>query len=275
METLTGGDQTTAPTTGHSSEEVAYLHVIADYLYDILIPIILILGVVGNLLTILIMTSKPFRSSSVAVYFSVLPISDSLVLILDFLNNWVGSVPKINLMGLSDGFCKFHRFFFNVVYVYSAWLVTAVCIERFIVVWFPFKAKQICSYRKTVIAVSVMPIPISAIYLYNIWTWYAYGNDCVMLSSWYDFQSYISPWISAFTYSYCPVIIMVILNTAILGKLALARKSRRQMSSEASANEKKESRITVTIVVICVFYVIMTVPLSIYYTLAFKYDQVC
>ena len=274
MENGSCGDRNTTSATNSIYDNVVQLRVIAEYIYVASSSIITILCVVGNLLTLVIMTRKSFRFTSVAVYLSALATSDILTMIMDDLNNWFRAVPKISLLWISDGFCKFHRFFFNVVYTYSAWIVTSVCIERFIVVWFPFRAKQLCSYRNSVVTVSVMPVPICAIYLYNLWAWHANGRGCLIVSSWNVFQSDIGPWISGFAYSYCPVIVMVILNAAIIGKLALARRSRRQMSIDASNHEKRESRITVTIVVICIFYVIMTVPLGIYYILAFKYGEV-
>src|SRR6218665_3869966 len=251
-----------------------YLQWLGNYIFTVSNPIITVVSVLANVLTLIVMSRRSLRRSTVAVHLSAMSISDSLVLVMDTLNNWFNTVININLLGLSDGFCKFHRFFFNVVYTYSAWIVTSVCIERFIVVWFPFRAKQLCSYRNSVVTVLVMPVPICAIYLYNLWAWHANGSGCLIVSNWNVFQSDIGPWISGFAYSYCPVIVMVILNAAIIGKLSLARRSRRQMSIDASNHEKRESRITVTIVVICIFYVIMTVPLGIYYILAFKYGEV-
>ena len=81
------------------------------------------------------------RGSSVSVFMSALAVADTLVLVLDFLNNWLKMVPKVYLLGSSVGFCKFHRWIFDVVYTYAAWLVTSLAIERFIVVWFPLKAR--------------------------------------------------------------------------------------------------------------------------------------
>ncbi len=38
--------------------------------------------------------------------------------------------------------CLFHRWFFNVMYTISSWLVVLVTTERFIVVWFPFQVRE-------------------------------------------------------------------------------------------------------------------------------------
>jgi len=252
-----------------------YLQWLGNYIFTVSNPIITVVSVLANVLTLIVMSRRSLRRSTVAVHLSAMSISDSLVLVMDTLNNWFNTVININLLGLSDGFCKFHRFFFNVVYTYSAWIVTSLCVERFIVVWFPFRAKRICSYRNSVISVVLMPIPIVAFYVYNLWAWFADGEtQCSIVSKWYEFRSNVGPLLSALAYSYVPVVVLVSLNAAIIGRLSLARSRRRHLSIEASAGEKKETRITVTVVVICFFYVIMTVPLSIYYTLIFRMGEV-
>lgn len=251
-------------------------YAVANYLYIIGNPLLTVVGSVTNLLTLVVMSRKSFRSTSVAVYLSAAAISDSLALILDFLNNWVPLVPRVNLLGISDAFCKFHRFFFGIVCTYSAWIVTTLCVERFIVVWFPFKAKAICNHRTALITVISLPIPNSAIQVYKLFAWYADGSDCVMKEGgWTYFQSEFGPWIMGLTYSYLPSIVMLMLNALIVGKLTLASRIRRKMALESSTVEKKELRVTVMIVIISVLYVTMTAPLSIYYTLAYNLGEVC
>ena len=60
------------------------------------LPIITVVGVVGNSLSVAIMNRPGMRSSSVAVFVSALAVTDSITLILDFLNNWL---PKVVGMG--------------------------------------------------------------------------------------------------------------------------------------------------------------------------------
>ena len=80
--------------------------------------------------------------------------------------------PKVFLLNGSLGFCKFHRWFFDVVYTYAAWLVMSLAIERFIVVWFPLKAKSICTKKAALGGVIMMPIVISLIYFHALFAWY-------------------------------------------------------------------------------------------------------
>ena len=75
---------------------------------------------------------KSQRRSPVAVFMSALAVADSLVLILDFVNNWLKYGPRIYLLG-DEAFCRFHRYFFNVAYTLSSWLVSS----SWHAVWWP------------------------------------------------------------------------------------------------------------------------------------------
>lgn len=273
-----GEDDGTFATKGYAvpnATATEFLVVLGDCIFVVSNPIITIVSVVCNALTLMIMSQRSLRRTSVAVYLSALAASDSLVLILDIFNNWFRTVLKIYLLGISGPFCKFHRFFFRVAYTYSAWLVTSVSVERFIVVWFPLRAKTVCSYRNTVATVAAMPVPIAALYLTNLWAWGVDGSgECSISDDWLDFQSNAAAVISGIAYSFCPVVLLAFFTAAIGLRLSLARRRRRQMALEASTAEKKENRLTLTIVVICIFYVILTVPLSVFYILVFKYGEV-
>ena len=73
------------------------------------LPIITVVGVVGNTLTMVIMNRPSLRSSSVSVYVSALAMVDSLVLIMDFLNNWLEDVVGVRFIELHVVGCSIYR----------------------------------------------------------------------------------------------------------------------------------------------------------------------
>ena len=73
------------------------------------LPIITMVGVVGNSLSVVIMNRPRMRSSSVAVFVTGLAITDSLTLILDFINNWVESVTGTSIVNVSRVFCSIYK----------------------------------------------------------------------------------------------------------------------------------------------------------------------
>ena len=53
---------------------------------------------------------------------------------------------------------------------FSAWLLIAVALERFISVWFPFRAKTICTHRNAALGVCAIAMALVVINLHFFWT---------------------------------------------------------------------------------------------------------
>ena len=169
LENSTMGSNMTT-TTEAPPDPDAHYYQLAEDVFVVIDPILTTVGIIGNILTFLVMQQKSLKKSPVAVYMSALAIVDSLVLFLDFINNWLKMKPKIYLLGYS-GFCQFHRYFFNVCYTYAAWLVASVAFERFLVVWFPFKAKTLCTVKVAIKVVVSEAVILVVLYAYNFWGW--------------------------------------------------------------------------------------------------------
>ena len=106
-----------------------YYYKLSADLFIAIDPIITFGGLLGNILIMMVMQRQALRPTSFALYMTALAVSDTLVLVLDFINNWFKMELDIYLLGMSDGFCKFHRFFFNVCYNRRA--CKSVCWRRY------------------------------------------------------------------------------------------------------------------------------------------------
>ncbi|ELU17068.1 hypothetical protein CAPTEDRAFT_200779 [Capitella teleta] len=249
---------------------------IAEDLFIAVSPIILIVGLVGNILTLVVMNRPSHRSSSVSIYLSTLAISDSLVLILDFINNWFKMHLDIKLLVMDESFCKFHRYFFDVVYTLSSWLIVAVSIDRFITVWFPFKAKKLCSKKTAIIVCCVLPLISLACYAHRVPGWHLDETGiepvCNTHPKHRDFQESYGPWLSAVLYSYGPIVMLIVFNGLIVLRLRKMASKRDAMTPNGKSSSQ-ERRITITIVVICVAFILLTLPLALFYILQFAMGE--
>ena len=268
--------QTTTPDPS-DDEYAAYIYWLAEIIFVSVFPVILIVGLTGNALSLAVMQTKELRRSPVSVFMSALAVADSLVLLLDFLNNWLKMVPNVFLLNSSVGFCKFHRWFFDVMYTYAAWLVMALAIERFIVVWFPLKAKTICTRKAAVFGVIFMPIFISLTYLYSLFAWHVDEDQtCNLVPRFIWYMSNVHPWLTAVLYSYFPVIVLIICTAGITVQLVKMKRQQEQIANKKdkeSSDMHKEYRVAITVVAVCVTFFFLTVPLTLYYVLAFNLGQ--
>lgn len=123
-------------------EEQVALYVI----YGCLLMPICILGVIGNIMSTIVLTQKQMVSS-VNAFLTTLAISDSLFLISCLISF---SVPTLTSYHIKDypGLVLVFHFLLNVFYTSSIYLIVGVTIDRYLAVCWPFKAKYFCTIGK-------------------------------------------------------------------------------------------------------------------------------
>ena len=114
-------------------------------------PWIIVIGLVGNLLSLRVFTShRQLRTLSVSFYLIALSISDSMVLVLIFLEwlykglpEWPGRVKYglINRLGV----CQVFLFFWYTFRFISVYLIVIFTMERYIAVCKPLHRRRICT----------------------------------------------------------------------------------------------------------------------------------
>ena len=112
-----------------------------------------VVGVFGNTLIIIIMRMVPFKSTSYGFYLCFIAISDVLSLLAATVNK--ESTQRMLGETFSDTACKLLVFIKCTSRAFSAANVVFICVERFLVIWFPFKAKLFLSRKLAVIGVVI------------------------------------------------------------------------------------------------------------------------
>lgn len=104
-------------------------------------PVLVILGVLGNMLSVLVFFSRNLRSQSTSQYMIALAVSDTAFL-LQLLLPWLNSMQLAPLFH-QQGWCQ------GIVYMsywscsFSGWLVAAFTVERFVAVLYPLRRAAI------------------------------------------------------------------------------------------------------------------------------------
>lgn len=109
------------------------------------IPILVILGTIGNVFSILTLSSSPLRKFSSSVYLISLAVSDT-VFLLCLLSVWVSEIG-INLHS-TYGWCQLLMYFTYVASFMSVWLIVAFTLERFIAICYPLLKISICTTKR-------------------------------------------------------------------------------------------------------------------------------
>lgn len=249
----------------------------------IVIPLVSIFGIIGNTLSLIVISKQGLRKSSNILLFS-LAISDIVFMI------GVNGPPKPMYEWGGGGFqypkqtalALFHLYHFFDSLNWgsgptSLCLPVLITIERLIAVFFPLKFTSIVTRRRTITAVVVTNVTFYGLQAY-VRTWFQFiyiydnkRNASVGFSkrkSMYIFQTEVSSIIEIFFSSMIILVIFVGSGCIAIGaKIKIAAIRRLKMTSysqggQVSKNDTGMSRTTKTLLCLCVFYTFVCAPIS-------------
>lgn len=120
---------------------------LAVLLWVIVCPIVLVLGITGNCISLAIWSRQRMRSSTTSIYLRALAVVDTLVLLVAPLRELIFYSTNLDIQVLNNFTCRFHTWAAFTVTALSAWLLSALTIDRLILVKFPLWAKVNCSKK--------------------------------------------------------------------------------------------------------------------------------
>ena len=132
-----------------------------------LIPIIIIIGLAGNLLSFLVFICTHIKRLSSSMYLAALALADSGFL-LSLLIGWF-SWTEIELFH-REGWCQFVIYTTFVCSFLSVWYVVCFTVERYVAVCHPFRRQDMCTTTRAKIVVFSLAFFAFVMYSYGIWT---------------------------------------------------------------------------------------------------------
>ncbi|XP_069117061.1 growth hormone secretagogue receptor type 1-like [Argopecten irradians] len=232
----------------------------------VLLPTFLLLGLTGNCLTVIIMTGRRYAHLTSRLLLIALAVSDSVLLLTQPLNKiFVIELTGIDLRAFSDVGCKIYFVLFKTGKMTSSWFVVLLCFERFVAVWFPFRAKAICTQRNTILSIICVYAVIGT---YNsVWSpWSTIINDRCHPDAYNASDPEDKAAFGRFLvwgcslYSFIPTVIMMILTPLIIKKLLEHKKKRKAIASIKKKVE--ETKITAMLLGIVTAYIILILPVT-------------
>lgn len=245
---------------------------------SVMSPIIL-LGVIGNMFSLLVWIKGRRRKTSTARFLSALAVADIFVLCTSGVEFWVGYVFHVDIRLYATFICKC---FYYVAYVgpsVSAWILVSVTIERTLSVWIPHKISLACRPVTALLVILITVFVLCVIYLpflvgvdvitlmTNSSTW----TECNMLSK-SALKKYLLAWLymDLSLFFIIPFIVIIVCNSAILARVIyLARKRKKTLqargvkSNKSSKAERMLKTVTVRIILLSVTYCVCTGPISV------------
>ena len=261
--------EVTTTGTAHAEQDKNPVLVILDYINYGLLPFLLLLGLTGNTLTLLVMNTKKFANQTSRLFLTALSISDTTLLLAQPFNKaFVIQLFGVDLRALSDVGCKIFFVAFRTAKMTSSWFLVFLCLERFIAVWFPLKAKMICTKR---VALAGIFVVYSSIGIYNsVWSYASkivHGNVChpdqYDRSNWREVEIFGRFIITGLTiYSIIPTIILAIVTPLIIIRITSRAKMMRKMTTKTKRQQADKNKITIMLVGVMVAYIALISPVT-------------
>ncbi|XP_046377973.1 FMRFamide receptor-like isoform X1 [Haliotis rufescens] len=248
------------------------------YLNGVITLFTIVLGLVGNTLTVIVLTNKTMRTST-NCFLMALAIWDSIVLLVTFF--------LISLGEFTDEY-KYTVFPYIVAFIYplglvaqmiTIWLTVSFTVERYIAVCHPLKAAGMCTInRARMVIVGVCFVSL----LYNIPRWLEYQvlafthpptNDSCMIIMPTEFNK--DPMYNKiyFGWSYflvmcvIPLVSLAVLNTFLILAVRRSKAQRKDMN----VRQSRENNVTIMLISVVLLFMLFQVP-ALIYNMAYAID---
>ena len=249
-------------------------------IYEIIMPIVCFVGFTGNLLSAIILF-KTKDKNAFTIYLKALTLSDMVILlsgILRFICKMVRHSLKTADSTKLGAYCMLIVGFGigNFAAQMSSFLITVMSVERFVAVVFPLRLRSFVleKYARRVVAILFL-IQVILRTPTVIWTEVASRTDCSTNAT----ISYLEyrEWSRDIVFRrvlfhvlnvidrFIPVTTVICMNAGIL--ITLKRRTKLNIQREVTSGTMEKHKITITLVVLSMFYLITSVANSVLYIL--------
>ncbi|GIY89676.1 hypothetical protein CDAR_84021 [Caerostris darwini] len=246
------------------------------WIQRVLVPIIMIIGVIGNTVTIFIMTQRRMRSST-NWYLAALATFDMSYLVFSFLLS-LQHYPNIH----DAHFYLYWKFWPYMLTITDAssnssvWITVTFTIERYIAVCHPMKGKVICTESRAKKMIIIVFLTCFFLTLPTTFEWVTVekinpvtnvtqihvdysdlGNNALYVT--------VYSWIISVLIVFIPLLLLAIFN-AFLIKSVHSSKSRRKTMTRRRDNgdqSTQESKITVMLIAVVILFLVCQLPTAV------------
>lgn len=253
---------------------------ISQYIYVFLTPLILSLGIIGNILSLSVFLSKKLRHLSASHYLIALSIADTTALIfyvcIDWLKRGLSMWPNDSYIYLfhTEGFCQLFIYLGYSSRFLSAWLVVAFTVERYIAVCHPFQRYKYYTRRSTrrillLVVIWSLIFNLHKPILSGIHEATKGGPKICTVHPNFNIISFILDNIFAFFITLVPFTVITVLNSLII-RCLLRRNRKRNHNTVITEENVIRLEFTLILLVISFFFIALNLPFFVVWCIQFS-----
>ncbi|XP_052777447.1 galanin receptor type 2-like [Mya arenaria] len=243
-----------------------------EQLWKIVAPIIIVVGIVGNLLSVVVFLRQMRKVTSTVVFLFTLALSDIVILLCGPLRNWIRFTWDVDIRLMSDTGCRLQVYVTYLSLHFSSWLLVAVTLERAISVILPHRVKLICTPKNAFAYTLILFLVLAALNTVNIVMYSLNGvknlNCAPKTAEYRSFRDNIFEWIDLAVSFAIPFIILLAGNAVIIHHLQRSRSRRDQLMAGQGDRQDASGRysrsVSVLLISLCLIFLVTMTPISAY-----------
>lgn len=243
------------------------------YLWIIISPIFLFVGVFGNILNLIVLRRMHFEKNPTLILLFLLSVTDIAVLLVGLPRYWARDALQFDLRTVSQFSCKFSLFLIYISMQLSSWILVLVSVIRVIKTVLPLrypKTKVRVTRKNTLTVFCIVVIALCIINFHFFITNGVITEDgeasCTSLThDFRNFDEYVFVYIDFLMMSVFPAIIIIVCNIFIYLVLKNMKQRRASTTSTDKVTSDSVSRVTRMLFVTSSYFVISTAPISLHF----------
>ena len=249
---------------------------ISTFLWQIVSPLLIVTGVTGNIISFKVWSRKRMRISNSSVFLRFLAITDTGVLLIAPFREFILYSFEVDIQEISDLTCRIHIWLAFSVTSLSAWILSALSVDRLVAVKCPIWTKNNCSLERTFtlsVALVVCSFILNSHMLFylrreDVYFITPYTNQtesldirCVPNSVVFRvFWDNIWPAIILVLFSLGPVICLITCSVILIREMSI-----RNVIRTAIVTSKQDLKpLTQMLVIVCLFFAMSSLPVCLY-----------
>lgn len=264
-DTTTDESTVTSESTDHKELSDYWQEQVANCLWLWLSPVILLVGLGGNVCTYLVMQRPALKSSVTAIYLRMMAVMDTLILYIGLLRQWIIYLAGYDVRLSHIIVCKLHTYLLYWSMSVSVYTLVAVSCERCCMILWPIWTRRLQTRRIAIITLSIICSAAAIFYLWfpvllEIVTYEDGTVYCNIPEQYYHWWNDIWPWIKLVVRNIIPFIIVFISTSAIFARILYLRHHRRN-----AFNGDEMYTLTVMLIAVSLAFLLGTTPITLYY----------
>ncbi|XP_054266654.1 FMRFamide receptor-like isoform X3 [Macrosteles quadrilineatus] len=238
-------------------------------------PIVVLIGVVGNIVTILVLTRRRMTSST-NTYLTALAFTDLVYLVcmyaLSFENH--PDLKSVDYLWYWNQW-KYFLWIVDCTMGISVWLTAAFTFERYIAVCHPLRGRVFCTEaraRRVIIVIYILCLLSTCTTPFEWSIEVKDGMVCKKMTELAMDQTYKNYlyWFWAAMFVFVPLVIIAIFNTFLIEAVHRSKRQRSGLTQQIeprdcanSSRQRQENKITTTLIAVVILFIVCQTPAAI------------